>query len=174
MAACATVLVGATFLPADAAQVNVLGLGLTTGGGNNIASLSTNVTGTPTTVGIGNTNGPPIASTTDENGTSANVNLGGAGAGGLGVGGLGLDGLGLGDLGLGGLGLGDLGGLVPGDGSGGGNGAVARVDVAFGGLGTAQRQQLRLRCQTILAAPSGFDTNLVALCRMIARINVTQ
>jgi hypothetical protein len=42
----------------------------------------------------------------------------------------------------------------------------------LGGLGAGQQQQLKARRRSILTAP-GFDANLVALCRIIAKIGAT-
>ena len=108
--------------------------------------------------------------TTSQSGgtTDANVNLGLAG---LGLGGVNdalngvtdpagqtLDGVNLGDLG---------GGVIPG---GGATPGATQVAEAFGALGSGERQQLRLRCVTILGQPAAFDTSLVALCRMATTI----
>ncbi len=86
--ACASLLIGAALVPAQAAELNVLGVsvgtsstanggtgvtvgagsatvGATVGGGTNVASVNTNATGSNTTVGVGTATGNLIASTTN-------------------------------------------------------------------------------------------------------------
>lgn len=132
----------------------------TIGGGSNIATVSTGTGGTGVSAGIGNTSGDLVTVNSNDSTTDANVNLGSLGLGGTsdlinGVTdplGTTLDGVDLGDLG-------DLGG------GGGGGGAVL---TAFNGLAGGDQQRIRLTCRAVLADPSGFNAQTIALCRLLA------
>ena len=143
------------------------GVSATIGGGSNIVSTGVGAGGTGLNVGVGSAGGPLITTNQTGGTTSANVNLG------LGDAGLGdiqgllnsLSGT-TGDL-LDGIDFGDIGG--PGGGPGGGVGG-AGFGVAFASLSAGEQQFLRLRCRAVLSSPTAFDSNIVALCRMIAKL----
>ena len=126
---------------------------VTVGGGSNIASVGGSTGGTGGSVSVGNTSGNLVSL----NGSDASVNLGSLGLG-SGVNDT-LNGV-TGTLGT------TLDGVNPG---GGGSAAGARVAAAFGNLSIADQQQLKLKCRVVLANPSSFNAETVALCRLLAR-----
>lgn len=151
------------------------------GGGNNIAKGTVAVGGNKATFSIGTYGTGPLAKV-DSNGnplsgnslTSADVDLGGL-LGSLGVGGI------IGDLpGIGGGGTGDGagggsgggGGLGGGGGSGGGGGVInpGKVKVLVSGMTSGERAQLKITCRGVLANPMGYDTKLIRLCRLLAKL----
>lgn len=167
----AALMLGIGLAPAQAIELNVLGIGVSANvGGDSMASagVSSGPSGGQTVnLAVNDTSGNLVDLNQDGNQTSGNVNLG-------------LDGLGLGldDL-LGG----GLGGLLPGDGTGGGNGGggnggggggltPAQIASAFGGAAGADQDLLRRQCRSVLANPARFEPNVVELCRVIARLQM--
>jgi hypothetical protein len=124
------------------------------GGGSNVAPVSTDTGANTATVSISTTDGSLVTAAQDGSATDASVNLGA------------LDSL-LSEV------LSTVTDTV--DGSDNGDGSDAGGD--DGGLGAAllamdagDRQVLRIKCHSILANPSGFSRNVVALCKMIATL----
>ena len=149
----------------------------TIGGGSNVANATVGTGGNTVNANIGNTPGDLVTANQNGGTTQANVNLGGLGLGNganntlNGV----TDPLGntLGGIDVGGL----LGGLPGGGGAGGGGGGggggtitAGQVAGAYGALAPADQRQLRVRCNAVLASPGSFNTNVVTLCRVIARL----
>lgn len=169
----AVLLLGASFAPAHAIDLNIGGIGISANlGGDSIASasVSSGPTGGQTVnLAVNDTSGNLVDLNQEGDQTSGNVNLG--------LDGLGLDGLGLDGLGLDGLLGGGLGDILPGDGGGilpGGGGGLTPTQIAsaFGGLGGPEQQLLRNRCRSVLGNPVAFEPSLVELCRIIARMQV--
>ena len=120
----------------------------TIGGNNNVGSAKVTTGGNNATIDIGNTSGPLVSGSQNGNpvtgtsNTDADVNL--SALGGL----------------LGGIGVGPGGGSVtPGD-----------VTTAFNSMGSAQQQQLKLTCSSVLSAPARYDTGIVQLCRLLVTL----
>lgn len=133
------------------------------GGSGSVASVSSGpAANTSTTANIGNTSGPLATATSDGSTSNANVNLGAARGNGQianTINGL-LNGVDNGGLGAGGVGAG--GGL----GAGG-----AQVAAVVSGMSTGDRAALRARCGDIMATPGAFDSQLVSLCRILAKLH---
>lgn len=126
--------------------------GVTLGGGSSVASASVGAGGTGGSVGIGAGSGPLVATSTDGQTTSGNVNLGnllgiisgpGGGGGGGGIGG-------------------PLPGVVPPD----------QIEVAYTSMSSGDQQRLQIRCQSVLLNADGFDRSLVDLCRIIWKLQM--
>ena len=131
----------------------------TLGGGSNIATVGGSTGGTGGSLAIGSTSGNLVSL----NGTDGSVNLGGVGAGTVSntlngvTGPLGttLDGVNPG-------GLPGTGGVLPG---GGGN---VQVAAAFSNLSPLDQRRIKVKCRSVLASPSSFSAQTVALCRIAA------
>jgi hypothetical protein len=188
----AVLLLGASFAPAHAIDLNIGGIGIslgssgnggttasvgtstggtavsaTLGGGSNLATAGVGTGGTGLIVGLGTNEGPLLTTSSSDGTTSANVNLGLGGLGGTANGLVNTVTDPLGNL-LDGV---DVPGL-PGGGGGGGGVTPTQLASAFGGLGPAEQQLLRNRCRSVLGSPAAFEPGLVELCRIIARMQV--
>jgi hypothetical protein len=160
----------AAVLMFGAASVSAYAVDVTIGGGSgNVVSGTTgSAAGTSTGVAIGTTPGPLVDTTSNGSTTNGKVNLGGGGTGPLVV--TNSDGSTTnGQVNLNGA---DLLGLLGGTNGGAGNGFnEGRVNVAVAGLSGGGQAAVKLRCRSILASPDSFDTQLVQLCRIVAKMN---
>jgi hypothetical protein len=160
-AATGALLIGLVAMPAQALDVGVGGNSsggttgsasqggtsgtATVGGGDNIGSVKATSGGNNATIDIGSTSGPLVSGSQngdplgDDSNTDVDVNLGA------------------------------LGGLIGGIGVGPGGGGVepGEVTTAFNAMSGAQRQELKLTCNSVLNAPSRYDGGIVQLCELI-------
>jgi len=164
----AVLLLGASFAPAHAIDLNIGGIGISANlGGGSVASVGVSsgpTGGQAVNLAVNDTSGDLIELNQNEDQVDGAVNLG--------LGDLGLDGLGLDGLGLGGLDDllgGGLDGILPGDDTGGGL-TPTQLASGFGGLAPADQQLLRNRCRAVLNNPGAFEPSLAELCRIIARL----
>ena len=198
----AALLLGVSMAPANALDLNVGGISLslgssgnggttasvgtsaggiavsaTLGGGSNLATAGVGTGGTGLIAGVGTNEGPLLTTSSSAGTTFANVNLGLGGLGGTANGLVNTVTDPVGNL----LDGGGLGGLLPGDGTGGGgnggggNGGgltPTQVASAFGGASGADQDLLRRQCRSVLANPARFEPNVVELCRVIARLQM--
>jgi hypothetical protein len=160
------------------AGVNAGGLGVSAklgGGGGNITTAKTSVGGNNAKVSIGTGGGPLLSANSNGNplggGSNTNVGVNLGSLTGIGGSGSGGDGSGGGGGSGGGSGGGPGGGGSGGGGSGGGTIIVPRaVEAALTGMSSGQRLEMKRKCGDILARPGGYEDSLVILCQVLRRI----
>lgn len=153
--------------PAYAAEVSVGGASVSAG---TDTSVSAGVGDTSASVSIGGGGGNVATGTVETGGNAANVRVG-SGSGPLadvnqsgnplaGTSRTGVN-VNLGDL---------LGGGGAGGGNGNGNVSPGAVNSAFSDLSEGQQAAVRRQCRSVMASPAGFERDLVALCRLLAKL----